>query len=349
MPPGAETPFQSARHIRHIAPPCGRHPQGNNGRVMTAQAIRAGEEIPRTNAVKQGVLQLLARFFCLRTAHAAMLLRNREIGESDERSVRRTLAILHRDGFVYRVQHLEEGRERGGIGYVYGLSDKGVRHAFRNGYATLATKTLDEHSIRTLDHELEITAFHIALHRLCAAEGLRYGWRQRGLKRIVHPDAVFNVADPENPAKAYCYFLEIERAKLGNYRNGVPQILRKLKRYHKHFNSTRCEKEWGFREFRIVIVQRTEERREGLLKSLRETVNHRMFTLTTEEDYRRDIGGTIFRTPKDTAPVAFAFLTRATPRHYDERNRSQEREYLSRVPPSPKVIPPPMAAGTQEP
>jgi hypothetical protein len=45
---------------------------------------------------------------------------------------------------------------------------KGVGHALRNGYSTPATKTLDEHSIRTLDHELELTSFHIALHRRLA-------------------------------------------------------------------------------------------------------------------------------------------------------------------------------------
>jgi hypothetical protein len=133
----------------------------------------------------------------------------------------------------------------------------------RNGYSTLATKTLDEHSIRTLDHELEITSFHIALQPLCAAQGLRYAWRQTDLKHTVHPDAVFNVADPEHPDKAFCYFLEIERAKLGNYRNGEPQIFRKLRKYYDYFNSTSCEKEWGFRQYRVMVVERSDARREG--------------------------------------------------------------------------------------
>jgi hypothetical protein len=119
------------------------------------------------------------------------------------------------DGFLYRAPYHDAAHDRGGIGYVYGLSAKGVDHALRNGYATLATKTLDEHSLRTLDHELEITAFHVALRGLCAAQGLRFAWRQAGLKRTVHPDAAFNVADSRHPDKAFCYFLEIERAKLG--------------------------------------------------------------------------------------------------------------------------------------
>jgi len=219
------------------------------------------------------------------------------------------LSILHRDGYLFRAPHLDFGHERGGISYVYGLSAKGVAHAFRNGYSTSATKTLDEHSLRTLDHELEITRFHIALRRLCSARGLRYLWQQKDLKHTVHPDALFYVADPANPGKAFCYFLEIERAKLGNYRNGEPQILRKLRRYYDYFNSTGCEKEWGFRQYRVVVVQRTDARREGLLTALRKTCSHRMFWLTTEAAYREDIGGAIFKTPKDDAPMAFSFLT----------------------------------------
>jgi hypothetical protein len=220
------------------------------------------------------------------------------------------LSILHRDGFLHRLPHLDSGHERGGAGYAYGLSAKGVAHALRNGYSTPATKTLDEHSLRTLDHELEITSFHIGLHRLSARQGLRYAWQQTDLKHTVHPDAVFYVADPANPGKAFCYFLEIERSKLGNYRDGEPQILRKLRAYYDYFNSTGCEKEWRFRQYRVVVVQRTDARREGLLAALRETCGHRMFWLTTEAAYREDIGGAIFKTPKDDTPVAFSFLTR---------------------------------------
>ena len=266
-------------------------------------------QLRRSNPTKRRLLELCAEFFLLRTNDAAELLRNRTVTESDARSVRRTLSILHRDGFLDRAPHFNSGNERGGAGYVYGLSAKGVDHALRNGYFTPATKTLDEHSIRTLDHELEITSFHIALHRLCAANALRYQWRQTGLKHSVHPDALLFVADPANPGKAFCYFLEIERSKLGNYRSGEPQILRKLRRYYEYFNSTDCEKEWGFRQYRVIVVQRTDARREGLIMALREKCSHRMFWLATEAAYRADIGGAIFMTPKDDAPVPFSFLT----------------------------------------
>src|ERR1039458_1099801 len=134
-------------------------------------SIPKSAEIPRGNPIKQRALELAAEFFCLRTRDAAELLRGRAPTESDERSVRRTLSILHRDGFLTRLPHFAPDHERGGVGHVYGLSDKGVAHAFRNGYSTASTKTFDEHSLRTLDHEVEITSFHVALRRLAAERG----------------------------------------------------------------------------------------------------------------------------------------------------------------------------------
>ena len=51
--------------------------------------------------------------------------------------------------------------------------------------------------------------------------------------------------------------------KFGNYRNGEPQIMRKLGTFGNYFNSTGCEREWGFRQYRVVIIQRTDARREA--------------------------------------------------------------------------------------
>lgn len=60
----------------------------------------------------------------------------------------------------------------------------------------------------------------------------------------------------------------------------------------------------------MVVVQRTDARRQGLLKALREKCNHRMLWFTTETACRENVGGAIFMTPKDNAPAPFSFLTR---------------------------------------
>src|ERR1035441_6944092 len=94
----------------------------------TTTSPENGARLPRSNPTKQRLLELLAEFFCLRTNGPAELLRNRAITESDARSVRRTLSILHRAGFLYRAPNLDAGHERGGVAYVYGLFAKGVGH-----------------------------------------------------------------------------------------------------------------------------------------------------------------------------------------------------------------------------
>ena len=161
------------------------------------------------------------------------------------------------------------------MSYVYGLSDKGVKHYVQ--YHDGRCKTFDDHSQRTLDHELEISMLHFALNGLCKRKHLSLYWQQDDLKCTVNPDAMFAITNPALPdgKNTFYYFLEIERAKMGNYKDGEPSIMRKLGRYYEYYDSTDCKKEWGsFEHFRVVVVQRTEDRRNNLLQELRLHFNH---------------------------------------------------------------------------
>jgi hypothetical protein len=261
------------------------------------------------NGVKRESLELLAEYFCLRTNDAARLIRSREPNENDKRSVRHTLGLLYRMGLINRLPYLDLDRESGGVTYVYGLSDKGVK--FVESLWPNA-KTFDEHSQRTLDHELEISFFHIALKKFSAKNKLKLYWQQSDLKCTVSPDAMFAITDPAKPEgkNTFYYFLEIERAKIGHYVNGEPSIMKKLGKYYSYYGTDACEKEWtDFRQFRVIVVQRTDERRENLLKQLNKEYNHRMFWLTSEGSYKDDIGGEIFTTPKDWENTAYSFLS----------------------------------------
>ncbi len=263
----------------------------------------------RLTTTKRDALAILAEYFCLRTNDLAAILRGRIPTESDKRTLRHTLGSLYKPGLVYRLPYLDLERERGPVNYVYGLSDKGVKYCaeFYNG----TCKTFDDHSQRTLDHELEISMFHFALNGLCKRKHLSLYWQQNDLKCTVNPDAMFAVTNPALPdgKNTFYYFLEIERAKMGNYKDGEPSIMRKLGRYYEYYDSTDCKKEWGsFEHFRVVVVQRTEDRRNNLLQELRLRFNHRMFWLTTEPLYKQDIGSSIFRTPKDLDARDYSFL-----------------------------------------
>lgn len=190
-----------------------------------------------------------------------------------------------------------------GCSYAYGLSDHAVKR--------YGGKTFDEHSARTLDHELEITWLHIALKQLCDRRGWRLYWQQTDLKtRTIHPDAYFALTDPRRPegANTHHFFLEIERAKMGHYRNGESSIARKLGKYYDLFDTPQSEKDWHFRQFRVIVVRRTAERCKNLCRAFPENYRHRMFWLTAEALYKRDIEGAIFLTPKDheARPYALA-------------------------------------------
>jgi len=269
---------------------------------------RKPARLANLNPTKRRVLELLAEYFCLRTKDAATLLRKREATETDARSVRRTLSILHRDGFLERLAHIDLTQERGGMTRVWGLSDKGVEHAVKNGYATSATKSFDDHSRRTLDHELEISTFHMALERFTVTNNLPYTWQQADLKRTVHPDALFTMPDRANPDREFCYFLEIERSKFGHYVNGEPQILRKLGAYYEYFNSTGCEKEWGFGSSgSLWYSRRTRAVWDSSCVAGPLPAPH-VSGSPRNRCTAKNVGGDIFKTPKDHTERLYSLL-----------------------------------------
>lgn len=221
-----------------------------------------------------------------------MQLRKREPGESDLRTARRTLCLLWKENLVHRIPYLDLATE--GVSYVYGLTGRAVDE--------YGGKTFYEHAARTLDHELEIAHFHIALKSLCEKHGWPLYWQQVDLKTAtIHPDAYFAITDLLKPEgrNTHHFFLEVERSKISNYRDGESSIMRKLARYYALFDTSRCEKDWGMQQFRVIVVQRTDERRRNLCNALQGKYGHQMFWITTESLYKADIGGKIFVTSKD--------------------------------------------------
>lgn len=218
--------------------------------------------------------------------------------------MRRTLQLLQDEGLVHAEEHFvphsaeRRGRWMGTTIYVYGLTDKGVRQ--------YGGKSFDEHSARTLDHELEISLFHVALKTYCDRNNIKLYWQQSDLKRGIHPDALFKLI---RDGQQLSFFLEIEKSKNSKYIDGEPNIIRKLARYSDHYDTDACLNDWGFRKFRVIVVQTNDTRRQNLLQVLREKLNHRMFWLTMEQAYKSDITGPIFQTPKDDSHNTYSFLS----------------------------------------
>jgi hypothetical protein len=208
--------------------------------------------------------------------------------------MRRTLALLDEEGLAHGLTYIEPDRERGAPTGVWGLTDKALRD---DSPAILhinpRAKSFEEQSTRTLDHELEISYFHIAIKNL----PLQLYWQQSDLKRGIHPDAYFALTDPSKPAgkNTLHYFLEIEKGK-----KTFEDLLKKLGRYYELYNTDKCVKEWGFKQFRVIVIQKNEIRRGNLLKELAAKYSHRMFWLATEEDRLS------FRTPKDFEETTYS-------------------------------------------
>lgn len=178
------------------------------------------------------------------------------------RTVQRHYERLTKAELAYSFRYSPEEHDRGALPMAYGLSDCGVELAFAEGFATDSTKTIKEKSKSRIEHELMISAFHLELAKLCGTRKWDLRWRQRNLNHAVAPDALFAV-------NGGYFFLEIERAKLGNYRDGRPQILRKLESYRDYWDSPTCEKEFGFRTFHVVTVMRTPQRAQNLANLLK--------------------------------------------------------------------------------
>lgn len=251
--------------------------------------------------VKRSALEALADYFCLRIKDVALLTGKDPEDDNNRRSLQTTLSLLYRQGIVTRLPYFDTDKDVQSRSYVYGLTDASAKQ--------YGGKTFDEHSLRTLDHELSISEFHIEFMR--AFPKLRIVWKQSNIKRGISPDAYFSVTDPSLPEgkNTMHYFLEIERAKIGNIVNGEPSIIRKLAHYYEYYNSDECQKDWGFRQYHVIVVVRNSDKQYNLCERLAKDYAHRMFWIATEPAFKENIQGEIFRTPRDYPKVAYSFLS----------------------------------------
>jgi hypothetical protein len=243
---------------------------------------------------RREALALLAEYHYLTTPDFYRLLG--KSGAHEQRGIRRMLMLLSRAQLVERSRHAIDDPADPFLRYqyCYRLSRTG-QTAIGKGHAAI------EKSPASLAHELEITAFHIALNA-GVPKTHRVYWLQTDLKRTVNPDALFAVTDTTRPAETstFYYFLEVERSRQGHYRHGESGLLTKLRRYADYRRSELCRSEWRhFADFRVIVVLPTRERQVNLLQTLRTTLSSPMIWTATAEDVQRDICGSMFRAPPD--------------------------------------------------
>lgn len=307
------------RYARSIATPCDRAAftlahmtvignETRDGAPASSQSAPKKENFESRptgkilTVLRRRVLALLADFHYLRTPDFYRLL---EISDPNaQRGVRRGLMLLARSGLVLRSRQAIDDPNDPFLRYqhCYRLSRAGSR-AIGGGQAAI------EKSPASIDHELLITDFHIALSSHASTTHRVY-WRQTDLKRTVHPDALFaltNITRPREQSTIY-YFLEAEYSRQGHYRAGESGLLTKLRRYGEYRKSATCREEWKhFSDFRVIVLLRTRERQENLLRVLAKRLPNKAFWTTTVGDVQRDITGPIFRGPPEPNTTSSLF------------------------------------------
>jgi hypothetical protein len=181
------------------------------------------------------------------------------------RAAQRNLSLLFQEGKIKRLKYFPPDAE-----FTY----------------TWVYHLLEDHSRRTLDHELDLTDYHIRLSELCGEQAWELIWQQKHMTGKFYPDAYFSI-------KGLHFFLEVERQPYGNVRRGKPGIVRKAESYYEYYDSKECHDRWGFTQFR-VIFQLREIRPDDFLARL---PDHRMYWVGTP-------GSFVYRTPKD-ASISF--------------------------------------------
>ena len=265
-----------------------------------------GTPFRMTNQRKE-ILKLLCRYSYLRTSHFYDLLSSQNNGS--RRAVRRLLHDLWQRRYLKRKPIVDYKTTIPFPRYenIYWLSHSGLLLARDCGFGEEG-RTTPEKSPHTLEHEAAISEFHLALERIAKLNQLELYWQQHDLKRTVNPDALFALTDarrPENESTFY-YFLEVEKSREGNYRDGDSALMRKLERYFAYQGSSDCRRDWTwFDEFRVVILVTNEVRQRRLLERLAPRFPSRMFWVASE---RMDLAERIFRTPLDYKTAAYSLL-----------------------------------------
>ena len=254
-------------------------------------------ELFRLTKQRKTILDLLRRYTYLRTAHFYSLVRAERDGA--QRAVRRLLHDFWKRGYLVRrpVVDYEASGPFPRYENVYWLSSPGLELMQDCGYFDEGLMCTSEKSPHSLEHDIAITDFHLAVDRFCVASGWTLYWQQHGLKRTVNPDAFFALTDPrrsEDDSTAY-HFLEMERSRQGSYRDGQSGLLRKLERYKDYHGSEACLREWEwFDEFHVVIVVKNQVRKENLLALLAEDLPEPAFWITVQGS---DLTSPVFLSP----------------------------------------------------
>ncbi len=209
------------------------------------------------------------------------------------RLVRRSIDALNAYGnkkLVNLIPFIEDGRTKGNVAYLHGLSRSGVDVANeRRGIDTARAYEESAHH-----HEYRITETHLAGDDYARSTKRELDWFQDSIdwQRFVNPDALFGLIDLL--LGAFYFFLEVERQTYGEH------FIKKGRKYLELFDSDLCEKLFKIRKFRVIFLVETPARAQTVLEDFAENgLASTIFWITSVPEMKADIASPIFRTPAD--------------------------------------------------
>jgi hypothetical protein len=286
---------------------------------MTRPKKIDGRSLFRPTNARLGVLEALANFGCGNCADITRWrLGKLNPTETQERQTRRILLDLRNNRFV-RIFDKDLRK----FDPVYGLTDKGVAEA-KKWEMHDPIEISPEHSLLTFEHDLKRARTHEKIERLCDKNGWELFWQKSDLYRTVEPDDMFIITRPD---KRIPFFYEEE-----NKEKTFEELYEKVRRFFDYWDTDKCLKQWGyFRTFDVLFQFPTEARMTNFLKYLngychclyyrgklkhtclpgkgQKTIMTTNFLFTTDELIAKDIGGEIFKTPKDYQQRSYSLFT----------------------------------------
>jgi hypothetical protein len=246
-------------------------------------------------------------------------------GKSDVNTIRnanKILTLLERRGLTTALPYTPSDYENGSLPKAWGLSDQGVAYATTLFSDTDPMEFKRTRSSLTLEHDVKCARTQLRLAKYCDERGLELYCQKTDLSRSVDPDRLFAIFNPATNRKAF-FFYEAE-----NKKKDFEDLFLKCEPYQKLYGSEACLREWGeFTEFKVILqfanahehdhfldylagVCRCTYRRGRLAHTCRPAAPLRQatFWFTTDALISSDIGGSIFKTPRDYKTRAYSFL-----------------------------------------
>jgi len=243
------------------------------------------------------VIDALGDLYCATPRDLARYIRHQEPTDNDLRSTRATIKNIyeHDDRATFLTQkHFFFNSATS----LFGLSSHGAYFA----KDIMGIDNAREFEIKDAEHEHLITRFHIALRELAAKNNWQLEWKQQAVvaDRLINPDAIATLTTEKG---AFTFCIEPERQSF------TENHLKKAKKYHSVFGKPECKALFGADKVRVIFIVLSERKRQTMLEKFAEEYPYRMFWFTTVDAFTEDIGGEIFKTPKDFKEASYSFIS----------------------------------------